>query len=1018
MRKSAAVLGSTVTAISVATPLLPSVEVEAAENESQQSTVYSSTNSNAYIEQLAGHAQTIAGPNNLYASVMIAQAVIESGWGQSGLSQSPYHNLFGIKGSYNGETVYMNTQEYLNGQWVTMKEPFKKYPSFSESFQDNANTLKNVSLQPGVYYYSGAWKSNTSSYRDATAWLTGRYATAPNYASALNNVIESYNLTRYDTPASGNTTNEATNTNTSTQNKPSTPPTPSTPSKPTANGQNYTVQSGDSVWLIADRYGMTMDELCSLNGIQNNFIYPGQKLIVSKGDATSTNKPSQPTTQQNKPSIPSTPTTNNGATYTVQSGDSVWLVANKYSMTMDELCSLNGIQNNFIYPGQTLKVKGDAASANKPSQPSTPNKPSTPSTNTGATYTVQSGDSVWFIADKYGMTMDELCRLNGIQDNFIYPGQTLKVKGDAASANKPSQPSTPSTPNANSGSQTTYTVKSGDSVWFVANKFGLTMDELSSLNGIQNNFIYPGQTLVVAKGGSANTSTPSQQTTPSTPTTQAPNTGSQATYTVQSGDSVWLIADRYGMTMDELCSLNGIQNNFIYPGQKLIVSKGDATSTNKPSQPTTQQNKPSIPSTPTTNNGATYTVQSGDSVWLVANKYSMTMDELCSLNGIQNNFIYPGQTLKVKGDAASANKPSQPSTPNKPSTPSTNTGATYTVQSGDSVWFIADKYGMTMDELCRLNGIQDNFIYPGQTLKVKGDAASANKPSQPSTPSTPNANSGSQTTYTVKSGDSVWFVANKFGLTMDELSSLNGIQNNFIYPGQTLVVAKGGSANTSTPSQQTTPSTPTTQAPNTGSQATYTVQSGDSVWLVADKYGMTMDELCSWNGIQNNFIYPGQSLVVKGNSTSANKPSQPSQSTTPTTPEPSAPQANSNTGSYTVQSGDSVWLIADKFGLTIDELCSLNGIQNNFIYPGQSLIVKGNSTAANQSNQSITPSTPTTNVSTNNNADNANVTTYTVKSGDSVWLVSDKFGISIDELCSWNNIENNFIYPGLTLKVA
>lgn len=75
--------------------------------------------------------------------------------------------------------------------------------------------------------------------------------------------------------------------------------------------------------------------------------------------------------------------------------------------------------------------------------------------------------------------------------------------------------------------------------------------------------------------------------------------------------------------------------------------------------------------------------------------------------------------------------------------------------------------------------------------------------------------------------------------------------------------------------------------------------------------------------------------VSKGDSTSANQSSQPSQSTTPTTPtQPSVSQTNNNTDKYTVQSGESVWLIADKFGITIDELCSWNNIQNNFIYPG------------------------------------------------------------------------------------
>jgi LysM repeat protein len=645
MKKSAAVLGSTVTAISVATPLLPSVEVEAAENESQQTAVYSSTNSNAYIEQLASHAQSIAGPNNLYASVMIAQAVIESGWGQSGLSQSPYHNLFGIKGSYNGETVYMNTQEYLNGQWVTMKEPFRKYPSFTESFQDNANTLKNVSLQPGVYYYSGAWKSNTSSYRDATEWLTGRYATAPNYASALNSVIESYDLTRYDSSTSGGSngttnTNNKTNTNTNTESGNKT----STPSKPSANGQSYKVQSGDSVWLVANKHGMTMDELISLNGIQNNFIYPGQTLTVAKSGSTSANQSSQSST----PSTPNKNTDSEG-TYTVQSGDSVWLVADKHGMTMDELIRLNGIQDNFIYPGQTLTVaKGGSTSTNQSNQSNTT---TTPNSNTASqgTYTVKSGDSVWLVADKHGMSMDELVRLNGIQDNFIYPGQTLNVaKGNSASTSTP----TPSTPSkANTGGQGTYTVQSGDSVWSVADKHGMTMDELIRLNGIQDNFIYPGQTLTVSKGDSTSanqSSQPSQSTTPTTPTQPSVSQTNNNTdkYTVQSGESVWLIADKFGITIDELCSWNNIQNNFIYPGQTLIV-KGNSTSANQSNQSTT-------PATPTTNvntnnnaNVTTYKVQSGDSVWLISDKFGITIDELSSWNNLENNFIYPGQTLKV-----------------------------------------------------------------------------------------------------------------------------------------------------------------------------------------------------------------------------------------------------------------------------------------------------------------------------------------------------------------------------------
>lgn len=99
-----------------------------------------------FIAELARCAQPIAQANDLYASVMMAQAIVESGWGASTLSKAPNYNLFGIKGSYNGQSVYMDTWEYLNGKWLVKKEPFRKYPSYMESFQDNAHVLKTTSF--------------------------------------------------------------------------------------------------------------------------------------------------------------------------------------------------------------------------------------------------------------------------------------------------------------------------------------------------------------------------------------------------------------------------------------------------------------------------------------------------------------------------------------------------------------------------------------------------------------------------------------------------------------------------------------------------------------------------------------------------------------------------------------------------------------------------------------------------------------------------------------------------------
>ncbi|MFR7932417.1 MAG: glucosaminidase domain-containing protein [Streptococcus thermophilus] len=125
-------------------------------------------------------------------SVLIAPAILESNSGQSGLSQAPYYNFFGIKGSYNGNSVTMRTwEDDGTGNTYEIDEPFRSYGSLSDSLADYAALMTSST-------YSGTWKSNTSSYADATQTLTGTYATDSLYASKLNSIIAYYGLTIYD----------------------------------------------------------------------------------------------------------------------------------------------------------------------------------------------------------------------------------------------------------------------------------------------------------------------------------------------------------------------------------------------------------------------------------------------------------------------------------------------------------------------------------------------------------------------------------------------------------------------------------------------------------------------------------------------------------------------------------------------------------------------------------------------------------------------------------------------------
>ena len=645
-KRGAAIVGTAMVGCSVAAPLVQPVPVQADETPVQFG---ARINTAAFITEIATYAQPIAQANDLYASVMIAQAVVESGWGSSALSQAPYYNLFGIKGSYQGQTVYMDTLEFLNNQWVNKKEPFRQYPSFAESFNDNAYVLRNTSFGNG-YYYAGTWKSNTRSYTDATACLTGRYATDPGYASKLNNIITTYGLTQYDTPASGNAGGGATTggNNTGSTGSTSGSSNSGNTNSGSATSTTYTVQSGDSVWGISNKFGITMDQLIQWNNIQNNFIYPGQKLTIkgSQENGSSTNNSGNNTNSSGNAGISNGGQTT-GAKYTVQSGDSVWKISNDHGITMAQLIEWNNIKNNFVYPGQQLIVSngGSSNTGANTGNTSGSNSSNSSSSNTasGTKYTVKAGDSVWSVSNKYGITMAQLIQWNNIQNNFIYPGQQLTVSNsgstNSASSNTGSSANTNNSSSANTGSsssQGTYTVKAGESVWSVANKNGITTNQLIEWNNIKNNFIYPGQQLIVKGGNSVNTNTgPTtsavKPNTPNTSATTSTSSSGNTMYTVKAGESVWSVANKHHITMDQLIEWNNIKNNFIYPGQQVIVKKGSSQTTN--------QQAPA--------GSKTYTVKSGESVWGVADSHGITMAQLIEWNNIKNNFIYPGQTLIV-----------------------------------------------------------------------------------------------------------------------------------------------------------------------------------------------------------------------------------------------------------------------------------------------------------------------------------------------------------------------------------
>ncbi|MCY8849581.1 LysM peptidoglycan-binding domain-containing protein [Bacillus inaquosorum] len=169
----------------------------------------------------------------------------------------------------------------------------------------------------------------------------------------------------------------------------------------------------------------------------------------------------------------------------VKKGDTLWELSRKYDTTISKIKSENHLRSDIIYAGQTLSINGKSTSSKSSSSSSS------------STYKVKSGDSLWKISNKYGMTVSELKKLNGLKSDLLRIGQVLKLKGSTSSSSSSSS-------KVSSSSTSTYKVKSGDSLSKIASKYGTTVSKLKSLNGLKSDLIYAGQVLKV-KGTSSST---------------------------------------------------------------------------------------------------------------------------------------------------------------------------------------------------------------------------------------------------------------------------------------------------------------------------------------------------------------------------------------------------------------------------------------------------------------------------------------------------------------------------------
>lgn len=534
--------------------------------------------------------------HKILPSVSIAQAILESNWGRSKLAKEA-NNLFGIKGDYNGESMTVTTKEWDGSKMIDVDAGFRKYPSWNESIEDH-----------GTFFTSTDWRKNNyknvigeTNYKDmAKALSDSGYATDPAYATKLVNIVEEYNLSKYDEEAGIKVANKAVKKNgykVALDIGHGSNTFPNHGKGVYRNGRGYAEHSFNSILATKLK--------AKLEGSGFTVVYGPQKPNSPDiGLMTRTN-------WYNANNIDLVISVHANAGVTSASGRCVFY----WNTSNQSLRVAQNIVNEIKKKGYSTHGNGLHASV----RGSWTNLHITRETRMPAVlieygFMTNANDFVLIFGNRQAQYTEDMAdataRAVASYFNTSYTGKSNSVTTSESSK-------APAKGNNVVASGNSYTVKSGDTLGAIAQAYGTTVNALASHNNISNpSLIRVGQVINI------------------------PTNSTAQRYTVKSGDTLSTIAEDYGTTADAIAKLNNIKNpDLISVGQVLNI-RGNSKET-----------------------VTTYTIKSGDTLSEIAQRHGTTVNAIASANGISNpNLISVGQTLRINGTAKSAPAPKKTTT--------------------------------------------------------------------------------------------------------------------------------------------------------------------------------------------------------------------------------------------------------------------------------------------------------------------------------------------------------------------
>ncbi len=372
--------------------------------------------------------------------------------------------------------------------------------------------------------------------------------------------------------------------------------------------------------------------------------------------------------------------------YEPKSGETLETVAKRFGVKVAALAELNELEPGASLDGLALTVPtvtrlasyryyggGRAGGLLEP--------------GTGR-YRIARGDTLGGIAQRFGTSVAQLRTWNSLAGTRIRAGRYLIVRPEGVGASASAQTSSGAAPSGR------YRVRSGDTLGKIAGRYGVSVTQLKSWNGLRGSMIRVGQTLKVPGRGSP--ATLAGAASASIPARPQPAAG-PGQYRIRSGDSLSAIAQRFGVSVSDLRRWNNMRGSRITAGKYLTVRPPSSRSAAVAAAPVAP--KPASKSPPRRGEGTVYTVRAGDTLGHIAEKLGVSAGDLRAWNGISGSRIDVGQKLALRASSPS--------------------GGRYKIRRGDTLDIIARRFDVSVAELKLWNGLRSSRIVAGDYLVIR-----------------------------------------------------------------------------------------------------------------------------------------------------------------------------------------------------------------------------------------------------------------------------------------------------------